>query len=49
MYQSILEDFERRQAARIPGTFAGRQHVLLRIGNRDLAAELINQSATGFF
>ncbi|MDA0657334.1 MAG: PilZ domain-containing protein [Planctomycetota bacterium] len=48
MHQSILDDTDRRQAARIPGSYASRQHVLLRVGRQDLAADLIDQSATGF-
>lgn len=48
MHQSILDDAERRHAARIPGSYASRQHVLVRIGNRDFAADLLDQSATGF-
>ena len=48
MYQTIIEDFDRRGATRIGGEFSERGHVLLRIGGKDVAATLLDQSSRGF-
>ena len=42
------DDFERRQMTRINAAFCERQHVLLRVRGKEVAAELVDQSSTGF-
>ena len=47
-HQSLADPAERRHSFRVPGCFGDRDHVLLRIRGREVAADLIDQSADGF-
>ena len=48
MHESTIDDLDRRHFTRIGGQYSDRQHVLLRIRGKDVAAELLDQSLDGF-